>query len=632
MSALAALLLALGAATIDVALAPDQPLPFVYVDDPLILQLKSDSDVTVTGRIDFSGDEGEQVSLKLPAIDLRATGKHWQPLEGVPTKKGRYNAHVTLDAGGSPIQADLEFCRIDRPEKGDGASICVRLGMADERSLLALGGIPVRQVELDASLPEIANAVEAATKAGFKVTLYLDTERLPNAAEIAESASKSLGDKVAAWDIHAHGNAVTFETLIQAARRGGSRAPVAVVVDGPLALASFMTAPSGRMISAAILRQDAPQRGTIEAVRFAAEQAGHEGFSVFASSAGLDSAGGPVGARMVRQFVRNRAAGVSHCDLDPEHVYEDAHFGAGYVHLGALVRRLNGGICVGELELPRSAYAAVFRKNGGWTIAAWREGGPGATDIPLGNAANLVLTDAVNNALPAPEPHDGTITLDLDEEPVYLSGEGGTVLASAARAQAVREAKAFVANKTFREGLPSELVDLVNMVATSPTGRTERINFFGLLRMYPLLEQQWHEGAIRRSVAVPAMASMTRLVRSLCILEQEAGEPFIELLQESLARCGEYQSQYLTGTGGATDDHERADWLSAEVGRLMADAKSLAEHGREIEAVGVASLAEWRARALEFAMRAAPLNTPEPAVEAPKPPARKAAAPARKKK
>ena len=632
MNALAALLLTFGAATIDVALAPDQPLPFVYVDDPLILQLKSDADVTVTGRIDFTGDESSPASLELPAIELRANGKHWQPLEGVPTLKGRYNAHVALDVGGSPFEADLVFCRIDRPDKGENASICVRLGSADERSLLALGGIPIRQVELDASLPDVVAAVEAATKANFKVSLYLDTERLPNAAELAEGAAKALGDKVAGWAIQAHGNAETFETIIQAARRGGSRAPAAVVVDAPLALAPFLEAPDGRTLAAAVLRQDAPQRSTIEALRFSAEQAGHEGFSVFVSSSGLDSVGGPVGAQLVRQFVKNRAAGVVHCDLDPEHVYSDARFGEGYVHLSALMRRLNGGVCAGELELPRTAYAAVFRNGAGWTIAAWRDGGPSATDVPVGDAKSLVLTDALNNALPVPEPHDGAVTLELSEDPVYLSGEGGSVLADAARAQALREAKAFVANKAFRGGLPPELLDLVNTVATSSTGRTERLNFFGLLRMYPFVEQQWHEGAIRRSVAVPAMASMTRLVRSLCILEQEAGEPFIELLQESLARCGEYQSQYLTSTGGATEDHERADWLSAEVGRLMADAKTMAELGREIEAVGIASLAEWRARALEFAMRAAPLNTPEPEVEAPKPAPRKASAPAKKRK
>jgi len=116
MNALAATLFLFGAATIDVALAPDQPLPFVYVDDPLILQLKSDADVTVKGRIDFTDAEGDPASLEIPAIELRANGTHWQPLEGVPTLKGRYNAHVALDAGGSPVQADLVFLP-DRPAR-----------------------------------------------------------------------------------------------------------------------------------------------------------------------------------------------------------------------------------------------------------------------------------------------------------------------------------------------------------------------------------------------------------------------------------------------------------------------------------------------------------------------------------
>jgi hypothetical protein len=130
--------------------------------------------------------------------------------------------------------------------------------------------------------------------------------------------------------------------------------------------------------------------------------------------------------------------------------------------------------------------------------------------------------------------------------------------------------------------------------------------------MFPVLEQQWHDGRLRRDVATPVMASIARMLRALSVVEQESGEPFIELLQETIARCGEYQSQYLTGTSGGTESHERADWLSAEISRLTTEAKALADAGRMIEAVGLASLAEWRARSLEFAVAAKPLGTPEP--------------------
>ena len=130
--------------------------------------------------------------------------------------------------------------------------------------------------------------------------------------------------------------------------------------------------------------------------------------------------------------------------------------------------------------------------------------------------------------------------------------------------------------------------------------------------MFPVLEQKWHEGTIPREAAAPAMASLSRLARGLCVVEQDSGEPFIEILQDTIARCGDYQSRYLTSTSGSADKHERADWLLAEVARLTAEAKELADGGRGIEAVGVASLAEWRARSLEFARNAAPLGAPEP--------------------
>ena len=48
-----------------------------------------------------------------------------------------------------------------------------------------------------------------------------------------------------------------------------------------------------------------------------------------------------------------------------------------------------------------------------------------------------------------------------------------------------------------------------------------------------------------------------------------------------------------------------------EVGRLMAEAERLAKDGRPMEAGAVATLAEWRARALEIAAKAQPLGLPD---------------------
>jgi hypothetical protein len=203
---------------------------------------------------------------------------------------------------------------------------------------------------------------------------------------------------------------------------------------------------------------------------------------------------------------------------------------------------------------------------------------------------------------------------------MYVSGKGGPLLATVARASARKEAEAFTKNPGFQKKLPPEFLELVKPIAAANFSRVDRVSFFALLRMFPVLEQKWHDGTLPRDIAVPAMASLSRLLRNLCVIEQDSNEPFIELLQDTIARCGDYQSQYLTSTGGSAEKHERADWLLAEVARLTAEAKALADNDRAIEAAGVASLAEWRARSLEFARNAAPLGAPEPAREvAPEP-------------
>ena len=611
-AAAALLLIALGAPALEVTLAPDQPVPFVYVDDPLIVQIKSVTDTSVSGHIEFTDDAGDTTRIEVPETTLRANGTLWLPLKGAPIEKGRYDTHVTLDASGEAFTADLVFCRIDRPEDGIRPALCVQVNDPDRLSLLALRGVPVQSLQFDVSQPGAADAAASAADAGFRVSFYADLSALASPDTAMEATAKSLGDRIAGWAVDAGDDVAAFDGAVAAIRRGGSRSPVAVVVGDGSELTPFLKNGAARQIEAAMLRANtAPSRDTAEALRRAAEQSGYEGFAVHVAGIGLT--GEDARPPLARQVVETITSGVVHCEVDSAPIFRDDTFGEAFVKLSALVRRLNGTTYLGNLGLDGSAHAAVFREGSRWTIAAWVEGDPAEVTFPVGAATNLETADDCNNGMPAPPVEDGSMRITLTAEPRYLAGEGGDVLAIAARASALREARAFVKDSAFRDGLPSDVIDLVKTIADSKTGRTDRLSFFGLLRMFPFLEQQWHDGEITREIAVPAMASIARLVRSLCILEEEASEPFIELLQETLARSGEYQSQYLTSAGGTNDAHERADWLSAEVSRLMAEAKTLADRGREIEAVGVASLAEWRARSLEFAARAEPLSNTESA-------------------
>lgn len=610
MTAIAAVWLMLGAASVEVTLAPDQPIPFVYVDDPLILQLKAnaDGDLKIAGNVTFTGADGKSTEIALPSISLRAQGTHWHQVEGAPPDRGRFQARVALNVNGQPLDYDLSYCRIDRPNAKLVAPLGVHLHESDDKAMVAFQGIPARQICLDADIERVEEATDRAIKSGCLVSLLVDAEKSPNAAERCEHLARTLLDKVTAWIVAIPAGSDAFGAIAESVRRGGSRAPIMPMVASEEEMAALLGNGAGRFVSSAVLRGDVLQNGALVEMRAAAESLGYEGFTTNVMGAGANSQSADPGLELVQNCTRNLAGGARLCLLEPSLLFADGRFQDGYVYATALVNRLGAAQYVGPLEMPKEVDAHVFRSANMWTLVIWANQASADVTVGVGEAAGLTCSNAVNNGVPLPELKGGDLKFEVTPRPTYMSGSGGDVLTKAARNMARREAQTFVGTKAFRDSLPAELMAIMQSIASIKSGKPDRLNFFAILRMFPVLEQKWHEGQIGKEVAVPAMASMSRLVRTLCVLEQEAGEPFLEVLQATLDRCGEYQSQYLTGSGGANNTHERADWLLAEVGRLMSESKSLVEQGREIEATGVASLAEWRARSLEFAAKAAPLS------------------------
>jgi hypothetical protein len=199
--------------------------------------------------------------------------------------------------------------------------------------------------------------------------------------------------------------------------------------------------------------------------------------------------------------------------------------------------------------------------------------------------------------------------LPVHVEPVYLSGSGGSVLKDAATASAASEADAILDTMEDQHPLLEPLEKPLEGLAAG--NAIDRLTFMGLVQTLPNLEQGWHAGELPRENAVPTIAALARLIRFLAVLEQEKGEDFVESLQNVVARCGEYQSVYLMSTSANGTRHPRGDWLMDEVNRLVNDAEVLRDAGRPIEAVAVASLAEARARALEYAAAAKTSSVPE---------------------
>ncbi|HRK35042.1 MAG TPA: hypothetical protein PLJ47_10655 [Candidatus Hydrogenedentes bacterium] len=609
----------LTAPAIEVSIAPDQPVPYVYADDPVILQVKSSEDGKASGQVTIVSDSGTTVVVPLVDLPLRASGPHWMPLDSAPTSKGRYRAQVSLDAGGGAVSSELVFCRIERPNGEIASPVRVAVGSSDPGLLHAMRGIPFQRVTVGASTQN-----EHALTNGFKLTIAADVKTVNDAAVVG-SLIDSAKDRIEGWRISLpDGGMPEADPAINVLRQSSGRTNIEMLLTPSANVPELLAGGLGRAASTLVVRAtdyDASDRLLLRSVT---ERAGYESYPLTVGYA-LESDDADVSS--MRQLLGGLGGGII-TEIDGEALYANGAFSDAYPMVSALVHRINGQTFSNDYGSPGSVRGKTFRNDDQWTLVLWTNNVASDHTILLGEATELAAFDAWNNPVPAPPLISQAMRVTVSKTPMYITGKGGALLSHNARNAARAEADLFLKDRWLQQDLSKEFSDVLRPIAESGFRRTDRVTFFALLRMFPVLEQKWHDGTMRRDVAVPAMAALARLVRNLCVLEQESGEPFIELLQETTARCAEYQSQYLTSTGGSNVKHERADWLLAEVARLTAEAKSLADAGLGIEAVGVASIAEWRARSLEFAQNAAPLGTPEPPRVAPAP----AKAPAKKKR
>jgi hypothetical protein len=420
------------------------------------------------------------------------------------------------------------------------------------------------------------------------------------------------------WELDPSGDADKLSGMVQAVRGAGSKAAIGLVTPGADSLRPILEAGGGRHLKAVILTQNALSDEAIYAVRQTFEQAGYERMLVAADQTGLWSGGEVDGTRLVQGLLLNRAYGVVQTEIPAALIYNEA-LPETYVYVSGLAHCLKDASYIGTLDAGDSIEARVFRSGGRWQIAVWTTGEPQAVDLKIGPATDLALVDGRNNALPAPKLKDGAVSLDAVSLPQVLSGQSGTPLLEAAWAMAHVEARAIVETEAYQAQLPPEALEAAKKIAGATSAVPSRLDFFTLLRMFPYIEARWHAHEMPRAVAVPALAALDRLVQCLCVTEQELSEPFLEPIEDTFTRCREYQSLYLTGSTSSTAAQDRGDWLLDEVNRLMTQAERLDGEGRDIEADAVAAAAEWRARSLEFAAKAAPLHLPDPFVDTKQP-------------
>jgi hypothetical protein len=612
MIAVAALLIALASPGITAAIAPDQPLPHVYIGDPVILELQSDTDLTARARVTVEGDDGSETVLDLGDVTLRAHAAMWKPLDGIPQERNRYTAIIRLEAPGTALEKTFVFCRIDRPSAGVDRPLGLLLDNVSQRRLDAAAAVGVSRVRLPASAPGLVQHIQTALDNQFEVDILIDTADPDEARELAAQLARTHGGHISRWDLPAADPDVFF-ALAEALRGAGAGGTITLAVKTPSEVARFSGAPAG-IVNGILITLAEGQAPDVSAFRGAAEGIGIERPSLYLSGQGADPDGPHPGATLVQELVRHKASGIVETDIDSGTLMHEGIFATGYPLVSALIRQLDGTEYLGAPELAAPAEAHVFRIRNGWRCVVWSNQGEADAVLPVGDAASLALTDSRNNPLPTPVTDEGVLTLGIGPRPLYLSGEGGTMLLVAATRGFREEAAAFSTSPRFKERLPGDLMENA-AAAAKGHGKISRPDLFALMRAFPFLEQEWHRGGMPAAVAVPAMASLARMLDLACLIEQEHGEPFLEPIEDALNRCSQYQSVYLTRSIASPEARARGDWVLAEVGRLVKRAETLARADRPIEASAVATMAEWRARALEYAAMdfAGPLPEEAPA-------------------
>ena len=163
MNTLALLLLAVLGAAVEIDLAPDQPMPYVYVDDPLIVELRADEDAEATVSVSVqAGHLQEPTEAMLGPFLLRGQGARWCAVRDIPHGRGFYTARVRVALDDAVSERTGHFCRIDRLAGAKPPPLYVCGTLPDARLLFALKAVGVNTHRIAAADAGAAEHVERA--------------------------------------------------------------------------------------------------------------------------------------------------------------------------------------------------------------------------------------------------------------------------------------------------------------------------------------------------------------------------------------------------------------------------------------------------------------------------------------
>ncbi len=612
---LASFLTAAAASAVEIIVAPDQPAPYLYVGEPLVLELRAPSTMRVGLSATTQGLRGETREMNWGTLTLNADEPRWVTWIDFPEAIGVYSLTITFaDEAGS---IERTVCRIPRrPSSAPTLPVAVDARGASIEELFAVRAAGLTGVRLGGNSPDADKQIARAQEMGFSVVIAFDSNGpLPDARVLQVMAGKehAMAGKergLSACEVALGSDVGAFRQKVLALRRAAPRVPVIASIDTVDDALRLFGGKIGGLCDGVSVMQHGASFATLSEIRNVAEACGYEGLR-YSSVRPSGQTAVPVETSAVEDYLAGMASGFSTTMPDSRKLVAGREFSDGFIPFAALIRQAGDARYLGQFSEDGGARIHVFRDAAfpdGWFVVIFDRGEAGPSSPTFEGATVTGVASSLGDPLSL---EGNVIPIELDETGnrlLFARGRGGEVLLRAVESSIRREARGLLAVANHEAILSPDIVKALRQWSEPSDLQSDRFRFLTLIRAFPKLEEQWHSGMIEQALAVRLMAGMSRLARSLAVVEHEAGAAFLEPLQETLARCGEYQSLYLTSTGGAADARERGDWLLEEVNALTTEARQLAKRGRAIEADAVAAIAEWRARALSHASKAKPLG------------------------
>lgn len=616
-------------AAVEITVSPDQPLPFSYVDDPLIVEIRSD----VVARADItigleSADGGGKVSQVFPAMPLGPDINRWCALKEIPPLRGPWKVSVEVRADNGESYHEAEVYRVDRPANAYVHPIYAFGDALDRETLLALRGVGVNLVRVPATHPELSDLLDELVLLGMKAIVTLGAD-----GDTAATLATSHCAAIERWELAAtRENAAGLKAVAESLQSLDCSLPISLSIRNAAEVPEILSAIALPSLQHLVIGESAQGPDVLDGLRDALAAQGVEAPVLEYLYEKNDADDFPL---VLFDALSHRAIRVG---FPAALVLDQGKLRPGLSYLNGLAHGVAPAPFAGRLPQAGKARALLFTSGKQWTLAYWSSGQDESLAVPWSGDHPFALADSWNNATPVDAPEGDEWRGPATAEVRFLRGEDGPIIKATLVSQARDTIKHILSDKSQDIAWNGEVRAALEAIAAAPEGEQSRVHFFTLLRTFPEIEGRWHAGQLPRPVAVTAMAHLADLSRTLCRLEAARDAGFLEPLADTLARCEEYQSLYLTGATTTPQARARGDWLVQEVRRLMDEAETLATNGAKIEADAVAALAEWRARGLEFAAKAGPLSdqmelpkVEEPKVEEPKPEPAPKKAPAKKK-